>query len=172
MAMSEKRSGYLIMGVSVAVLLVVVVLYNFVPPQQPSFDILIFPKINAILNSLVSLCLLSGLYFIKKKDVKNHKRAMMTAFVLSSIFLILYVIYHSFGQETKYQGEGLMRNVYFFILITHIILAGGVLPFILFTFYRALNKDFTRHKKIARITYPIWLYVAVTGVLVYLMLYV
>lgn len=159
------------MGVSVAVLLVVVVLYNFAPPRQPDFDILIFPKVNAVLNSLVSLCLVLGLYFIKKKDIKRHKRSMLTAFVLSSIFLVSYVIYHSFGQETKYDGEGVLRYVYFFILITHIILAAGVLPFILFTFYRALNTDFVKHKKIARITYPIWLYVAVTGVLVYLMLY-
>ena len=137
----------------------------------------IFPHINATLNALSGFFLILGFYFIRNKQIEKHRAAMLTAFVLSSVFLVSYVLHHSlrtyyFGLgPTRFTGEGFVRPVYFTILTTHTFLATAIAPFILVTLYRALKGKFVIHKKLARWVLPIWLYVSLTGVIVYLMLY-
>ena len=131
------------------------------------------PALNAILNSVSAILLITGYFFIRQKNIKAHKTSMISAFVTSTLFLTSYLIYH-FSKElgpTRVQGEGIVRPVYFFILITHTALAIAIVPMVFVTFSRALKKRFDLHRKIARWTLPIWLYVSVTGVIVYLMLY-
>src|SRR5678815_3447599 len=137
---------------------------------QLGFDEHIFAKINAAINSTVSVLLLAGLIAVKGKKYLLHKRIMITAIILSCLFLVSYICHHLFTGETKFGGEGSIRYIYYFILGTHIILAAVILPFILFTAYRSMIGEFARHKKLARITWPIWFYVAVTGVVVYFMI--
>lgn len=137
----------------------------------------IFPHINAALNALSAFFLILGFYFIRNKQIAKHRAAMLTAFVLSSIFLVGYILHHSirtyyFGLgPTRFTGEGIIRPVYFTILTTHTILASVIAPFILVTLYRALKGKFVFHKKLARWVFPVWLYVSITGVIVYLLLY-
>jgi putative membrane protein len=127
--------------------------------------------LNALFNSGVTLCLLLGFWFIRvKKNKAAHQVSMFTAFVLSALFLISYVVYHTTMPSTPYGGEGFMKGLYFFILLTHIVLAALILPMVLYTMYYSTTGNFVKHKKIARITWPLWLYVAVTGVVVYLMI--
>ena len=131
------------------------------------------PALNAILNSVSAILLVTGYFFIRQKNIKAHRASMISAFVTSTLFLISYLTYH-FSKElgpTRFQGEGIIRPVYFFILITHTALAITIVPMVFVTFSRALKKRFDLHRKIARWTLPIWLYVSVTGVVVYLMLY-
>lgn len=142
------------------------------------------PLFHAILNSSTAILLLASLYFIKNGQVTAHKRANFAAVALSALFLISYVIYHASNPSTKYgdlnhdgvlspdelAAAGSMRYVYFFILSTHIILSGIIIPFVLFTLQRAFQERFDKHRKLARITWPMWFYVAVTGVIVYLMI--
>jgi putative membrane protein len=131
------------------------------------------PALNAILNSVSAILLFTGYIFIRQKKIKAHKISMISAFVTSTLFLTSYLIYH-FSKElgpTRFQGEGIIRPIYFFILITHTILAVTIVPMVFVTFSRALKSKFTAHRKIARWTLPLWLYVSVTGVIVYLMLY-
>ena len=135
---------------------------------DPGFNVHIFAKINAIINSMVTLLLIAALVAVKQRKLQLHKRLMLVAMVLSVLFLLSYVCHHLFAGDTKYGGEGPLRYVYFFILITHIFLAAIIMPFVLFTAYRALIAEFPEHKKLARITWPIWLYVSITGVVVYL----
>ena len=135
---------------------------------DPGFNVHIFAKINAIINSTVTLLLIAALVAVKQRKLQLHKRLMLVAMVLSVLFLLSYVCHHLFAGDTKYGGEGPLRYVYFFILITHIFLAAIIMPFVLFTAYRALIAEFPEHKKLARITWPIWLYVSITGVVVYL----
>jgi putative membrane protein len=137
---------------------------------QLGFDEHIFAKINAAINSTVSVLLLLGLIAVKNKKYLLHKKIMLSAIILSCLFLVSYICHHLFTGETKFGGEGTVRYVYYFILGTHIILAAIILPFILFTAYRSMIGEFARHKKLARITWPIWFYVAVTGVVVYFMI--
>ena len=134
------------------------------------FDEHIFAKINAAINSTVSVLLLLALLAVKNKKYLLHKRIMITAIILSCLFLVSYICHHLFTGETKFGGEGNIRYVYYFILGTHIILAAVILPFILFTAYRSMIGELAKHKKLARITWPIWFYVAVTGVVVYFMI--
>ena len=134
------------------------------------FDPKIMPKFHAIINFCVSLLLMASLYFIKNKNVKLHQYCNVSALVLSGLFLISYVIYHSVSESTKFGGEGMIKYVYYFILLTHILLAAIILPIILFTFMRAFMGQFDRHRKIAKWTMPLWLYVSITGVIVYLMI--
>jgi putative membrane protein len=131
------------------------------------------PALNAILNSVSAILLITGYFFIRQKNIKAHRASMISAFVTSTLFLTSYLIYH-FSKElgpTRFLGEGIIRPVYFFILITHTALAIAIVPMVFVTFSRALKKRFDPHRKIARWTLPIWLYVSVTGVIVYLMLY-
>ena len=128
------------------------------------------PQLNAVLNSIATIFLLAGFVFIKKRNISAHMRMMWSAFIVSALFLIGYLIFHYHVGSVGYDGTGWIRPVYFAILISHIILAMVNLPMILITMYRAVRKDFDRHKKIARWTWPVWMYVSVTGVLVYVMM--
>ncbi|MCG3162356.1 MAG: hypothetical protein JMDDDDMK_03606 [Acidobacteria bacterium] len=131
------------------------------------------PALNAVLNSISAILLITGYFYIRQKNIKAHRACMISAFVTSTLFLISYLTYH-FSKDlgpTRFQGVGIVRPVYFFILITHTVLAVVIVPMVFVTFSRALKERFDRHRKIARWTLPIWLYVSVTGVIVYLMLY-
>jgi putative membrane protein len=134
------------------------------------FDQHIFARINALINTFVAIMLLAALYAVKQKRYRTHKKLMLWSLGFSVIFLVSYICHHLFTGETVYGGNGLIKIVYYFILITHIILAGLILPLILFTAYRGLTGEFSKHKKLARITWPLWFYVAVTGVIVFLMI--
>jgi uncharacterized membrane protein YozB (DUF420 family) len=132
-----------------------------------------FPALNATLNGASAVLIGAGYYCIKTERREAHKRLMLTAFVTSALFLISYLYYHLVLRAgvTHFQGTGIWRPIYFTILLTHTVLAAVVVPFILVTLYRALKGNFTRHKAVARWTFPIWLYVSVTGVVIYVMLY-
>jgi len=168
---NEQFWSKLIVIVSVLVPVLVTVLFN-IPQVEISlpFDPKILPSFHALLNGTVSLLLVASFYFIKQKNIAAHKACNISALVLSALFLVSYVTYHTVSESTPYGGEGFIRYVYFFILITHIILAAIILPVILFTFLRAFTGNFESHRAIAKYTFPLWLYVSVTGVLVYLML--
>lgn len=128
------------------------------------------PPIYAAINGITAIVLVAGVLAIKKGKRKLHKQLMTTAIALSIAFLVMYVAYHMTSESTKFGGEGIIRPIYFFILISHILLSIAVIPLVLITYVRALANKFDKHKKIAKITFPIWLYVAVTGVIVYLMI--
>ncbi|MBE7172958.1 MAG: DUF420 domain-containing protein [Williamsia sp.] len=168
---NDRKAGWLIGIFSFVVFAVVVSLGRFkLSDVNLGFDVHLFAKANAIINSIVALLLLAGLVAVKQGKYLLHKRIMISALLLSVIFLVSYICHHLFAADTKYGGAGSARYIYFFILITHIFLAAIILPFILFTAYRALVAEWPRHLKIARITWPIWFYVSVTGVVVYLMI--
>lgn len=167
---NDARARNIIMVVSVVLFVAIVIVGRVQLNVDLGFDEHIFAKINAIINSTVTVLLLSGFVAVKNKHYVIHKRIMLTALVLSFFFLVSYILHHLFAGDTSYGGTGMMRYVYFFILGTHIILAAIILPFILITTYRSMIGEWERHKKIAKITWPIWLYVAVTGVLVYVMI--
>jgi len=170
-ASKGKNYNWLIWVVSIAIPGVVALLYVVDKPTEvPSF-VKYLPRINATINGLTTLVLIFGLMAIKNGIVFIHRRFMTLAIVLSVIFLISYVIYHWATEPTPYQGEGFMRPLYFFILFSHILLAIAIVPLVLISFVRALSERYDKHKKIARITLPLWLYVTITGVLVYVMLY-
>lgn len=128
------------------------------------------PPIYAAINGLTAIVLIAGVLAIKNGNRQLHKRLMTTAIALSVVFLVMYIAYHLTTDSTKFGGEGFIRPIYFFILISHIVLSIAVIPLVMITYVRALAEKFDTHKKIAKITFPIWLYVAVTGVVVYLMI--
>lgn len=168
---NDRKAGWLIGIFSFIVFAVVVSLGRFkLSSVHLGFDVHLFAKVNAVVNSLVALLLLAGLLAVKQGRYLLHKRIMISALLLSVVFLVSYICHHLFAADTKYGGAGTVRYVYFFILLTHIFLAAIILPFILFTAYRALVAEWPRHLKIARITWPIWFYVSITGVVVYLMI--
>ncbi len=129
------------------------------------------PALNATLNGIAGLFLLAGYYFIRRRQIARHRAAMLGAFAMSTLFLVSYLIYHANVGSKPFQGQGPIRVVYFTILISHIILAAAVVPMALVTLVRGLKRDDVRHRRIAKITWPIWMYVSVTGVVVYWMLY-
>ena len=129
------------------------------------------PHVNAILNSTSAILLLAGYRFIRQGRINAHRNCQIAAVATSTVFLISYLTYHFYHGATKFPGQGIVRPVYFAILLTHTILAVAIVPLILLTLYRAARKDFVRHRRIARWTLPLWLYVSVTGVIVYLILY-
>jgi uncharacterized membrane protein YozB (DUF420 family) len=129
------------------------------------------PAINAMLNATSAFFIISGFIFIKQRRINAHRASMVAALTSSTIFLISYLYYHATHGSTRFSGEGLIRPVYFTILLTHTVLAALVVPFVLAAVYRAARGQFSQHARIARWTFPIWLYVSVTGVIVYLMLY-
>jgi len=181
---NDRKATILIVVFSVVVFAAVSVLGRVTINIHPGFDPHIFAKANAIINSVVVLLLLCGLIAVKTRHYLLHKRIMLTAMFLSIIFLVSYICHHLFAGEARFGdvshdgvlsetekiNAGSARMLYYFILATHIPLAGIVLPFILFTAYRALIGEFAKHKRLVRITWPVWLYVAVTGVIVYLMI--
>jgi putative membrane protein len=172
MQQTNERKWYVLIGVISVVVVGVVALLLFAAQDATagSPEIYILPKLNALINSTVSILLIAGLYFILNKQIKAHKSCMIAAFTLSALFLVSYIIYHYNAPHTSFEGEGLIRQFYFFILISHIILAIFIVPLVLITLFRAWREDFEKHKRIARWTFPIWLYVSITGVAVYLMI--
>ena len=128
------------------------------------------PFYNAIINTLTAVFLISGFYFVRNGKVKQHKISMISAFILGALFLIFYVIYHSSAPSTKFGGEGMIRYVYFFFLLSHILLAFIVAPLVLSAIYLAVTQKIEKHKKIVKFTFPVWLYVSISGVVVYLMI--
>ncbi len=167
---NDKVARLLILVVSFVIFAAIVVLSRVKIDVDLGFDVHVFALINAIINSTVSVVLVFGYIAIRKKQYIAHRNLMYAAIVLSMLFLVSYIAHHLLAGDTRFGGEGAVRYVYFFILITHIFLAAVILPFILFTAYRALTGEFDRHKKIARYTFPLWLYVSITGVIVYVMI--
>ena len=168
----DKLAKRLIIAVSVVIFLAVVALdRHIIQPEFPfSFDVHYFALANAVINTAVSLLLLAALIAVKSKHFQLHRNLMLSAILLSVLFLISYIAHHLYAGDTTFGGEGWIRPVYYGILITHIVLAALILPFILFTAYRALTGEWQKHKKIARYTWPLWLYVSISGVLVYWMI--
>ena len=167
MTQKNKFTPYIWL-ISIVIPVVVTILFTVRIPNVASLSF--FPPIYATVNGITAVILLLALKAIKSKNIKLHKNLMKTAIALSLAFLLMYVAYHMTSDSTPYGGEGFIRYVYFFILISHIILSIGIIPMVLFTYVRAFTKQFEDHKKIARYTFPIWLYVAVTGVIVYFMI--
>lgn len=168
----EKKYSTLIIVVSVLIPVAVALLFMV---KLKDFGIHVtplsfLPPIYAAINGLTAVVLVAGVLAIKNGKRKLHQRFMTTAIGLSLAFLVMYIAYHMTTDSTKFGGEGVIKYVYFFILITHIILSIIVIPLVLVTYVRALAQVFDKHRKIAKITFPIWLYVAVTGVVVYLMI--
>lgn len=167
---NDKKAKLLIYTVSFVVFAAVVFLSKFKLDVDLGFDPHVFAKANAIINSLVAVLLVAGLVSVKQRKYELHKKLMLSAIILSVLFLLSYIGHHLLAGETKFGGTGPIKTFYYFILITHIPLAAIVMPFILFTAYRALTGEYDKHKKLTRITWPVWFYVAVTGVLVYLLI--
>lgn len=167
---NDRKAWVTILTFSIIIFSTITLLGRYQLNWQPGFDIHIFARINAVINSIVAVLLLLGLIAVKSKKYLAHKRIMITSIILSSLFLISYICHHLLAAETKFGGTGTIRYVYYFILGTHILLAGIILPIILFTAYRALIGEYAKHKKLVRITWPVWFYVAVTGVVVYWMI--
>ena len=165
---NSKKYTIWIWILSIAIPLAVAVLFTVRIPGVERMGFL--PPIYATINGITALLLILAVIQIRKGNRLTHERLMKTSIVLSVLFLVMYVIYHMTSDSTSYGGEGALRYVYFFILITHILLSITVIPFVLITYVRAISGDFAKHRKIARITFPLWLYVAVTGVIVYLMI--
>ena len=164
--------AYQIIGtLSVVVFAVVVALGKFkLLNLELGFDPHIFATINAVFNSTVALLLVLGLVFVKQKKLELHRNTMMAAMCCSALFLVSYILHHLLTVDTHFGGQGSIRYFYFPLLITHIFLAAIILPFILLSTYRGLTGDFVAHRKIAQITFPIWLYVSISGVLVYILI--
>ena len=168
----DKKYNTLIVFVSVLIPIVVAILFT-VKLKDFGFEVeplSFLPPIYATINGITAVVLVAAVLAIKKGNRKVHERLMTFAIALSLAFLVMYVAYHMTSDSTKFGGEGWIKFVYFFILISHILLSIAVIPLVLFTYVRALASKFDQHKKLAKITFPIWLYVAVTGVVVYLMI--
>ena len=168
----DQKYNTLIIIVSIVIPIVVALLFA-VKLKDFGFQVTplsFLPPIYATINGITALVLVAAVLAIKNGKRKLHQRLMTTAIALSVSFLVMYVAYHMTSDSTKFGGEGTIRLVYFFILITHIVLSIAIIPFVLISYVRALAAKFDTHKKIAKITFPIWLYVAVTGVIVYLMI--
>lgn len=170
-AVEQKYKKWIIL-LSVVIPLAVALLFG-VKLKDFGYDVKplsFLPPIYATINGITAVVLFTAVWAIKNGKQQLHENLMKFAISLSVAFLAMYVAYHMTSESTKFGGEGAIKYVYYFILITHIALSVIIIPFVLFTYVRALSKSFERHKKLARITYPMWLYVAVTGVIVYLMI--
>ena len=168
----DQKYSKLIVLVSILIPVVVAILFG-VKLRDLGYDVeplSFLPPIYATINGITAVVLVSAVVAIKKGNKDMHQRLMTLAIALSLAFLVMYVAYHMTADSTKFGGEGFIRLVYFFLLISHILLSIAVIPLVLITYVRALAAKFDQHKKIAKITFPIWLYVAVTGVIVYLMI--
>lgn len=166
-ALAKKLNVYAYV-ISAAVLALVGVMRRVKIDLGIEFSFL--PPVHAVLNTLAAISLVAAVLYIKKGNVEMHRKSIYAAMTFSFLFLLCYVLYHFTTEETKYCGEGTMRSIYFFILITHIVLAGLSLPFILLTFIKGYAGLVQEHKKMTKWVYPIWLYVAVTGPICYLLL--
>lgn len=171
MSLERKFSKFIIV-VSIVIPVVVAILFG-VKLKDFGYDVeplAFLPPIYATTNGITAIVLIAAVMAIKNGNRKLHQQLMTTAICLSVAFLVMYVAYHMTADSTKFGGEGAIRYLYFFLLISHILLSIIIIPLVLITYVRALAESFDRHRKIARITFPIWLYVAVTGVIVYLMI--
>jgi putative membrane protein len=183
-ARNDRKAKLLIIVFSAVVFSAILVLGRIQLSTSPGFDIHIFARINALINSVVAVLLLLALYTVRSRQYLLHRNLMIAAMLLSILFLLSYIAHHLFAGETRFgdvdhdgivsemekASVGKMRVVYYILLGTHIPLAGIILPFILFSAYRGLTGEFAKHRKLVRFTWPIWFYVAVTGVLVYLLI--
>lgn len=168
----EKKYNKWIIALSITIPLIVALLFG-VNLRKLGYDVeplSFLPPIYAITNGITAILLMAAVFAVKRGKRKLHEILMKIAIGLSVLFLAMYVAYHMTSNETKFGGEGIVAMFYYFILITHIILSIIIIPFVLITYVRAIAGSFERHRKIARITYPLWLYVAVTGVVVYVMI--
>ena len=155
----------------VVVLVVGILLLGHTPGQGGRADVAALPALNALLNAASAALLTGGWLAIRRRRIAVHRACMLGAFSVSVLFLVSYVIYHALAGSRPFTGQGWIRPVYFAILITHVVLAAAMVPFVLTTLYRALAGDVQRHARLGRLTLPVWLYVSVTGVIVYLILY-
>lgn len=163
----SKKYNRIIVILSIAIPLVVAALFGVkLDIELPVF----LPPIYAGTNAVTAIILIIALWAIKVKNIELHKRLMKTAIAFSVLFLVMYVLYHMTSDSTSFGGEGIIKYVYYLILISHILLSIVVIPFVLITYVRAITNDIKRHKKIARITWPLWLYVTISGVVVYFMI--
>ena len=170
--LDDKKYNKLIVILSIVIPIAVAVLFG-VNLKELGFDVeplTFLPPIYATINGLTAFLLVLAVIAIKKKNRVIHENLMTTAIWCSVVFLVLYILYHMTSDSTKFGGEGAIKYVYYFILLTHIILSIIVIPFVLITYVRAITNNIEKHKRIAKITFPLWLYVAVTGVVVYLMI--
>lgn len=169
---NDKLVFRIVMALSMVVFVAVIILNKKilpVPEVIPSF-VYKLPKLNALINGTCSLLLLLSLYFIKQKNIELHKKLNIITFCLSAVFLLSYITYHWMAEETTFPADNSLRPLYLTILISHIILAALVLPLILLSFQKGLQNNVEKHRKLVRFAFPIWLYVTVTGVVVYLMI--
>lgn len=168
---SEKSYAPLIVALTILINAIVLFLF-FMPKYQTSsqLDLTFLPMLNAVFNSFTTVFLLTAFYFIKKKNIRMHRRFIFAAFCSTAMFLVTYLTYHALAPSTHFGGEGWIKPVYYFVLVTHIILAAPTVFLALFTIVRGLHMKVDKHRKIARWTMPIWIYVSITGVLVYLMI--
>ncbi len=167
MTRETKKYNKWIVILSIAIPLVVTILFGVkLDVELPIF----LPPVYATINAFTAVILIIAFWAIKNNKVKLHERLMKTAILFSALFLVMYVAYHMTSDSTKYEGEGFSKTVYFIILISHILLSIAVIPFVLITYVRAITNRIELHKKIARITFPLWLYVAISGVLVYVLI--
>ena len=184
LAKNDSQAKWLIGIVSLVIFTAIVILSRVKLNVDLGFDIHVFALINAWINSIVSILLVLGFVAVRMRRFVMHRNLMLTAMFFSILFLISYISHHLLAGDTRFGdvnhdnvvdpaellAVGQMRTIYFVILITHIFLAAVILPFILFTTYRAMIADWSKHRKLAKITWPIWLYVSITGVVVYLMI--
>jgi len=166
--LDDKKYNKLIVALSILIPIVVAILFGVKIPNVEPLSFL--PPIYATLNGLTAVLLIIAFIAIKNKNIVLHENLMTTAIWCSGLFLIMYVAYHMTSDSTKFGGECTIKYVYYFILLTHILLSIIIIPFVLITYVRAITNNFEKHKKIAKITFPLWLYVAVTGVIVYIMI--
>jgi putative membrane protein len=170
-SMSGTKAIAVILGVSAAVVLFLVWLIYLKPASQYVPELIgVLPAVNAALNALSAAFLITAFVAVKRRRYASHIRWVLAAIVSSTLFLISYIVYHNFHGDTKFAGQGIVRPIYFFILISHIVLSAVVVPLILTTLYLALAGRLAVHRRVARYTFPIWLYVSITGVLIFLML--
>jgi putative membrane protein len=155
-----------------AVVLIVVVALRYIPPMSGDlpFDVHLMPAFHAIMNTLTAIALGAAVYFVKQKNINMHRNMIFAAMAFSAIFLLSYIAYHFLTEPTRFGGEGTIKVIYLVLLLTHILAAAVILPFILFTFIRGYLMQVESHKRIAKWTFPIWMYVAITGPICYLML--
>lgn len=168
----EQKKSYqkLVNVLSIAIPLAVAVLIGIRQKIDLGAWTKMLPHLIGIINSVTTLCLVAGLYFIRQKNIRLHRTSMLAAFVLGAVFLVSYILYHISNPSTSYGGTGFLRYLYYFLLVSHIVLSVVVVRFVLLALYYALSNQIARHKQIVRWAYPIWLYVSVTGVVIYLMI--
>lgn len=165
----EQHDPYrkIIIALSISIPVIVAILFRV---QIPGYDLSFLPPIYATINGITAVLLVVAVNAIRNGKQKRHENIMKTCIGLSATFLVMYVLYHMTSEPTPFGGEGALKYLYYVILISHIVLSVAITPLVLFTFSRALARNFERHRRLAKFTYPIWLYVAVTGVIVYVMI--